>query len=88
MFEPVPQTRLTFRLICKEAVNLGHGPGESTHSDTMVGCVEDQVLTHDGKANEGKVGSVSSLSGHAGFSASVPDMRVSAFSNIFKLGLS
>jgi hypothetical protein len=48
---------LTLGLVCKEFVDLGNGTVEGDDIDTMVGSVEDQVLTHDSQANEAEISS-------------------------------
>ena len=48
-------TTLTLRLIGKEAVNLGGGTVVSANGETVISNVHDQVLTHDGQADEAKI---------------------------------
>ena len=47
--------KLTFGLICEEAVDLGDGTVEGHNVEAVIGGVENQVLAHDGQANEAKV---------------------------------
>jgi len=36
-------------------VNLGNGTVESNNSKSMVGSIQDEVLTHDGQTNQTKI---------------------------------
>lgn len=46
---------LTFGLIVQEAIDLGDSSVESNDSETVISCVQDQVLAHDRKANETEI---------------------------------
>lgn len=48
---------LTLGLICEEVVNLGDGSVECNDIETVIGGVEDQILAHDGQANEAEISS-------------------------------
>jgi hypothetical protein len=41
--------------ICNETIDFGDGSVEGNYGEAMVGHVEDEVLTHDGQANEAKI---------------------------------
>jgi hypothetical protein len=49
---------LSLRLVLQEAVYLGDGSVKSHDSEAVVSHVENQVLTHDGQANEAKISAV------------------------------
>lgn len=49
---------LALGLVLKEAVNLGDGAVEGNDGEAVVGGVEDEVLAHDGKADETEVSTV------------------------------
>lgn len=46
---------LTLGLVCKEVVNLGNGSVEGNDIETVIRSVENQVLAHNGQANEAEV---------------------------------
>lgn len=50
-----PWGRLTLSLVCDEVVHLGHGPVKCHNVESMVSGVENQILAHDGQANEAKI---------------------------------
>jgi hypothetical protein len=45
----------TFGFVLKEAINLADGTVENNDSEAVVGDVHDQVLAHDGQADEAEV---------------------------------
>lgn len=49
---------LALGLVLKEAVDLGDGAVEGNDGEAVVGGVEDEVLAHDGKADETEVSTV------------------------------
>ena len=65
--------RLALGLVLEEAVDLGDGAVESDTVETVVGGVEDQVLTHDGQTDETEVTTVEARRLESG---SVQDMVV------------
>lgn len=46
---------LTLGLVLEESVNLAHSAVESHNGESVVGSVEDQVLSHDSKADEAEI---------------------------------
>lgn len=52
---------LALGLVLQEAVDLGDSSVESHDSEAVVSHVEDQVLTHDGQANEAEISAVDEL---------------------------
>lgn len=46
---------LTLGLVLEEAVDLGNGSVEGDDGEAMIGSIENQVLAHDGKANETEI---------------------------------
>lgn len=53
----VTSLELTLGLICEEVVNLGDGSVEGDNIETVISSIEDQVLAHDGQANEAEISS-------------------------------
>lgn len=51
-------SRRTLGLILEEVVNLGDGTVESTNSESVVGSVENNVLSHNSQADEAEVSTV------------------------------
>lgn len=45
----------TFCLIFKKAIDLGGGAVEDDDGEAMIGNVHDQVLTHDGQADQAEI---------------------------------
>ena len=45
----------TFCLIRYETVDFGHGTIEADDLETVVGSIEDEILTHDGQADEAEI---------------------------------
>lgn len=54
---------LALGFILEETIDLGDCSVEGNDSESVVSCVEDQVLTHDRKANETKVSAIIIVSG-------------------------
>jgi hypothetical protein len=52
---------LTLGLILEEAIDLGHGAVEGHDSEAVISSIEDEVLSHDSKANEAEVTAVNRL---------------------------
>lgn len=51
----------TFGLIREEVINLADSTVESNDGETVVGNVHDQVLAHDGQADEAEISTGLSL---------------------------
>ena len=45
----------TFGLVFHKPVDLGNGPIEGTDGESMVGHVQDQVLTHNGQTDKAHI---------------------------------
>ena len=45
----------TFGFIFKEAVDLGDGSVEGNDSKVVISSVQDEILTHDGQADEAEI---------------------------------
>lgn len=52
----------TLGLVCQEVVNLGNGTVECNYFVSVVSCVQNQVLAHDGQADKAEVSSRSIVS--------------------------
>lgn len=48
---------LTLSFVCKKVVDFRDCAVESNDIDAVISGVQDQVLTHDGQANEAKISS-------------------------------
>lgn len=59
----------TLGFVLKESVNLCNGTVEGDNGETVVGSIEDQVLTHDGQTDETKVSTGLRLRGKASSNA-------------------
>lgn len=46
---------LTFSFVLEKAIYFGDSAIEDDHSETMIGSIEDQVLTHDGQTDQTEV---------------------------------
>jgi hypothetical protein len=53
--------RLALGFVLQETIDLGNCAVEGNDGEAVVGHVEDQVLTHDGQADEAKISSVTCL---------------------------
>ena len=49
---------LSLGLVCHEMIDFGDSSVESNNGEAVVSHVENQVLTHDGQANEAEISSV------------------------------
>ena len=49
--------QLTLGLICEEMIDLGDSSVEGNNVETVISSIEDQVLAHDGQANEAEISS-------------------------------
>lgn len=47
--------RLTLGLVREEVVDLAHGTIEGNDGESMIGGIEDQVLSHDSETNEAEI---------------------------------
>ena len=52
---PGASGKRTLGLILKEVVDLGDRAVEGSDSETLIGSVQDQVLTHDGETDEAEI---------------------------------
>lgn len=73
----IPAFQLTLGLIVEESVDLGDGSVEANDSETVVSSIQDQVLTHDSKANETEVTTRFDVRREAGSNASQTRTKVS-----------
>ena len=67
----------TLCLIFKEAVDLGDCSVESDDLETVIRGVHDQVLAHDGQADEAEISAISHAFGFAGAVAGEANATVS-----------
>lgn len=67
----------TLCLILEEAVDLGNGSVEGNDREAVVGGVQDQVLTHDGQADETKISTSNDMRGSTDIDAGQTRTNVS-----------
>jgi len=53
---------LTLGLVCEEVVDLGGGAVEGNDVETVISSIEDQVLAHNGQADEAEISAGSIVS--------------------------
>lgn len=59
-YDIVISTGRTFSFILNKLIHLGNCPVEGTDGETMIGHIHDEILAHDGQANEAEICNMSS----------------------------
>lgn len=75
MNDSMPQQ--TFGFVLKKAIDLVCGAIMGNYREAMIGNVQDQVLTHDGQADEAKISTVVDPRGSADIDAGKTGAAVS-----------